>query len=199
VEEIEFENRHFWNFKSHVTLTLTSDDLESHIFVNVSSTLTNITIWFVAALCLIVDVRTDVRTYGWTFLPGFIKSSLRRWHKNVLVPVDRYTSIRDLLNSPYCILSMWRQTKCSEKNLTSPPQSNLGTASRRPHWLQWDAPNSPQNCPFPLTIITPHLIYPSLNRPPHQPKRHPQCPFWIDRQTDIWDRRQKFAKSVANF
>jgi len=31
-----------------VTLTLTSDDLESHIFVNVSSTLT--TIWFVAAL-----------------------------------------------------------------------------------------------------------------------------------------------------
>jgi len=49
-----------------VTLTLTSDDLESHIFMNVSSTLTNSTIWFVAALCLIVDVRTyvctDVRT-----------------------------------------------------------------------------------------------------------------------------------------
>jgi len=40
-----------------VTLTLTSDDLESHIFVNVSSTLTNTTIWFVAALSLIVDVR----------------------------------------------------------------------------------------------------------------------------------------------
>ena len=48
--------------KSHVTLTLTSDDLESHIVVNVSSTLTNITIWFVAALCLIVDVRTYGRT-----------------------------------------------------------------------------------------------------------------------------------------
>jgi len=44
-------------------LTLTSDDLESHIVVNVSSTLTNTTIWFVAALCLIVDVRTDGRTY----------------------------------------------------------------------------------------------------------------------------------------
>ena len=52
-----------------MTLTLTSDDLESHIVVNVSSTLTNSTIWFVAALSLIVDVRTDGRmdgrTYGW--------------------------------------------------------------------------------------------------------------------------------------
>ena len=52
--------------KSQVTLTLTSDGLESHIVVNVSSTLTNTTIWFVAALCFIVDVRTD----GQTFLPG---------------------------------------------------------------------------------------------------------------------------------
>ena len=56
-EEIEFENHQFWNFKSHETLTLTSDNLESHIFVNVSLTLTNTTIWFVAALCLIMDVR----------------------------------------------------------------------------------------------------------------------------------------------
>jgi len=32
--------------------------------VNVSSTLTNTTIWFVAALCFIVDVRTYVRTDG---------------------------------------------------------------------------------------------------------------------------------------
>ena len=39
-----------------LTLTLTSDDFESHIVVNVSSTSTNITIWFVAALCFIVDV-----------------------------------------------------------------------------------------------------------------------------------------------
>jgi len=43
-EEIDFENRHFLNFKSHVTLTLTSDDLENDIIVNVSSTLTNNTI-----------------------------------------------------------------------------------------------------------------------------------------------------------
>ena len=51
-----------------MTLTLISDDLESHIFVNVSSTLTNSTIWFVAGLSLIVDVRTD----GRTFLPGLL-------------------------------------------------------------------------------------------------------------------------------
>jgi len=50
--------------KSHVTLALTSDDLESHIIVNVSSTLTNTTIWFVAALSLIVDIRTYVGTDG---------------------------------------------------------------------------------------------------------------------------------------
>jgi len=73
-EEIDFENRHFLNFKAHVTLTLslTSDDLQSHIItVNVSSTLTIATIWFVAALSLIVDVRTDV-THGRTFLPGLL-------------------------------------------------------------------------------------------------------------------------------
>jgi len=80
VEEIDFENHHFWNFKFHVTLTLTSDDLESHIVVNVSSTLTNTTIWFVAALCLIVDIRTYVHTAG--HFTGFIRSSLRRWPKN---------------------------------------------------------------------------------------------------------------------
>jgi len=45
-------------------LTLTLDDLESDIVVNDSSTLTNTTIWFVAALCVIVDVRT--------FLPGLL-------------------------------------------------------------------------------------------------------------------------------
>ena len=53
-------------------LTLTSDDLESHILVDVSSTLTNTTIRFVAALSLIVDVWTDLRTDGRTFLPGLL-------------------------------------------------------------------------------------------------------------------------------
>jgi len=59
-----------------VTLTLTSDDLESHIVVNVSSPLTNTTIWFVVALCFIVDVRTYLHTYVRTdIFTGFIRSS----------------------------------------------------------------------------------------------------------------------------
>ena len=51
--------------------------------LNVSSILTDTTIWFVAALCFIVDVRTyglygrtdgrtDVRTDRRTFLPGLL-------------------------------------------------------------------------------------------------------------------------------
>jgi len=57
-EAIDFKIRDFLNFKSHMTWTLTLDDLESHTVVNVSSTLTNTTIWFVAALCVTVDVQT---------------------------------------------------------------------------------------------------------------------------------------------
>jgi len=61
-------------------LTLTLDDLESHIIVNVSLILINTTIWFVAALSFIVDVQTYVQMYGctyvhmdgWTFLPGLL-------------------------------------------------------------------------------------------------------------------------------
>jgi len=69
-----------------MTLTLTSDDLQSHITVNVSSTLTNTTIWFVAALsfdCGCMDVRTEGRTDGRTFLPGLLGcicgDDLKKW------------------------------------------------------------------------------------------------------------------------
>jgi len=59
-----------------VTVTLTSDDLDSDIVVNDSSTLTNTTILFVAALNVIVDVQTHIRMYvrtdGRTFLPGLL-------------------------------------------------------------------------------------------------------------------------------
>jgi len=56
-------------------LTLTSDDLESHIFVNVSSTLTN-TIFGLWLHCV------SLWTYRWTdIFTGFIRSSLRRWPK----------------------------------------------------------------------------------------------------------------------
>jgi len=51
-----------------VTLTLTSDDLESHVVVNVSSTLTN-SLFALWLHCLIVDYgRTDRQT----FLPGLL-------------------------------------------------------------------------------------------------------------------------------
>ena len=66
VEEIDFEIGHFRNFDEPVTLTLTSDDLESHIVENVLSTSTNITYWLVATLSLIVDGHVRVRTDGRT-------------------------------------------------------------------------------------------------------------------------------------
>jgi len=50
-----------------VTLTVTSDDLESRIIVNASSTLTDASIWFVAALSLIVDVWMYKQTDGYFY------------------------------------------------------------------------------------------------------------------------------------
>ena len=66
-EKIHFEIGHFRNFDGPVNLTLTSDDLESHIVENDFSTSTNTIYWLVATLSSIVDVRTDGRTDGRTF------------------------------------------------------------------------------------------------------------------------------------
>ena len=63
-EEIHFKIGHFRKFEE--PLTLTSDDLDSHIVAHVLSTSTNITYWLVATLRLIVDGRTDGRTGGRT-------------------------------------------------------------------------------------------------------------------------------------
>jgi len=71
-----------------VILTLTSDDLESHIVVNVSSTLTNTTIWFVAALSLIVDVRTYGCTDGWMYTHTTVL--LLFWSMSGTTRVSRY-------------------------------------------------------------------------------------------------------------
>ena len=60
--EIDFEIGHFHKFDGPVTSTSTSDDLESHIFVNVLSTPTNIKYGLVVTWSLIVDVRKYVRT-----------------------------------------------------------------------------------------------------------------------------------------
>jgi len=56
---------------------------------------------------------------------------------------------------------------------TSPAKSNLGRAmSQSPHWLHWDAPNSPHNCSFPFNDHHPHLMHPSSIDPTHHPKWH---------------------------
>jgi len=75
-----------------------------------------------------------------------------------------------------------------------------------PHWLQWDAQNSPTKLPFPLRRSPP----PSNTHIPrrHHPKRHPD-PIsrfatvglhFPDRethtQTDRWARRQVYTISA---
>ena len=59
-EEIEFENRHFRNFKGLVTLTL--GDLESRTIVYVSSISIRITNDQISRFNFIVNGRTDGRT-----------------------------------------------------------------------------------------------------------------------------------------
>ena len=65
-EEIDFENDHFRNFDPCVTLTLTSDDLETYISRFVSLSPIHTYIVYMGALSLIVDGRTYVRTDGRT-------------------------------------------------------------------------------------------------------------------------------------
>ena len=62
-EEIDFENGDFRKFKGSVTLTLTLDDLESHIVRSVSSTSIHITIVHMAPLRLIVNGRAGGQTF----------------------------------------------------------------------------------------------------------------------------------------
>jgi len=101
----------------------------------------------------------------------------------------------------------------TEHAWTSPPQSNLGRAHRSritmqqsPHWLQWDAPNLPPNCP-PFDDYHPHLIHPSLNWP-HSPSQttsrsdQPFCHNTLSRHTDrltdgIGDRSIPLALILA--
>ena len=77
-EEIQFKIGHFRNFEGHVTLTSTSDDLESHIVADVLSTSTNITYWLVATLSLIVDGRTDGWTDMFSLIVGVISAHQQR-------------------------------------------------------------------------------------------------------------------------
>ena len=71
-EEIDFEIVDFRNFDSLVTLTLTFDDLKTHIVRFVSSTFIHSTFHHVAPLSFIqTDGRTDISS-------GFIRSSHKR-------------------------------------------------------------------------------------------------------------------------
>ena len=79
-------------------MTLTSDDLESHMVVNVSSTLTNSTTWFVAALSLIVDVRTYVRTYGRTYVRTDVRTYGRTDGRTFLPGLLGHLGGDDLIN-----------------------------------------------------------------------------------------------------
>ena len=66
-EEIALKNGHIFNFARPVTLTLTSDDLETYIVRFVSSTSIQRYMVYVAPMkSSWMYGRTDVRTYGWT-------------------------------------------------------------------------------------------------------------------------------------
>ena len=115
---------------------------------------------------------------------------------------------RVIAKKPFC-RPKWIQYRLKVKCIiiiiiTSPAQSNLGrTMSQSPHWLQWDAPNSPPKLSFPLRWSPPHLIHPSLDRPHSPPQTgsgsiRPCCHSTLsgqtdrptDTQTDRWVRRQ---------
>ena len=82
-EVLDFENGRFRNFDPAVTLTLTSDDLESGITRFVSLSPIHTYIVYMGPLSLIVDGRTDVRTYVRTYgrtdghRTGFMRSALQ--------------------------------------------------------------------------------------------------------------------------
>jgi len=64
------------------------------------------------------------------------------------------------------------------------------TTQQRPHWLQWDAPNSPPKLPLDFDDNHPNLIHPSLNRL-HSPSQtasgsnQPFCHNTFCRPTDV--------------
>ena len=106
-QEIHFKIGHFRNFEGPVTLTLPSDDLESHIVAHILSTSTNITYWLVATLRtdgrLIVDGRMDghVFTNSMSHLcssPEMTNNSSKLQNlsnmANVRIKKDRHTAVR---------------------------------------------------------------------------------------------------------
>jgi len=89
--------------------------------------------------------------------------------------------------------------------ITSSPQSHLGRVRRSrtntqqsPHWLQWDAPNSPPKLPLPIDVHHPIEYTHQSTDTTHHVKWHsdPISHFATvhsgppDTQTERWARRQ---------
>jgi len=79
--------------------------------------------------------------------------------------------------------------------LTTPNDSSIAlrtsTTQQSPHWLQWDATNSPPNCPFPFDDHHQNLIHPYQARPHSLPQtasrsNHP-CHHCSHVRTDRWN------------
>jgi len=77
-----------------------------------------------------------------------------------------------------------------------PPRGAVAHVRRRPHWLQYHAPNSPQKYPFRGPIPKLHYLPHPWTRLTYDPKRHldPIRRFatvhWTDRPTDARTDRQ---------
>ena len=97
--------------------------------------------------------------------------------------------------------------RCPERSNQTKPQSNLRrAASQMPHWLQWDASTTPQNCPFSFDDHH-HPSDTPIPRPtplttPNGIRIHsavlPQYILRTDRQIDRWSRRMFHNMSHLN-
>ena len=123
----------------------------------------------------------------WSWECCWCRGANYRWTWTRRLELSFYRATLYAFISPSIRLSV--TSRCSS---TSPAQSNLGrAASQSPHWLQSDAPNSPQNCPFLSMITTPSntpIPWPTPLSIPNGIRINsavlPQYTLRTDRQTD---------------
>ena len=175
-EEIDFENRHFWNFKSHVTLTLTSDDLESRMVVNVSSTPTNNSIWFVAVLSLIVDVPKTRFSVVWQNAWGDFHKFLCDIPSltYILCRPNRFGFGRIKFLTPYLLCCFYHQRTKRKQSFSIPVQTDFAN-----HDCDWSRIEKHFNCTI-IEISTRVML--ALRRPTQT--FHSQC-WSLELQTSI--------------
>ena len=119
----------------------------------------------------------DQSNLAWTRL---IRASIHERLKSYSAP-----SQRELL---LCVNETRNPKVIWEEPRRHPSRQRI-TTPQRPHWLQWDAPRLPQNCPFPSTIST-TISHPSLDRPisPPQTATRSNQPFFHHSPTGLTDR-----------